>query len=386
MRHYSGFQEVSAATAQKKSKGDARLFGAPFKPSQLFVGRSAELDQLVETMVDGTRPIAVSATVEGLGGIGKTELVLQLLHHPSILKAYDAIVWLDGAGPLAPQWEKLAADADVPLPAKRPKSSLKPLEKGLRQLGQVLIVLDNATNWESVSEWIPLDFPLLVTTRTRDFGGNRFVHKEPDVLAADAAIRFVTEMVPGIEADPALPKLIEEIGGHALALELAGWNMKHLGASPAEYLERLKTHKHDSEFALSATRYGNTVEGCLAITWNSLRHDASRTLWRRASLFEWQVERLRTLVPTGADFHRFLAQTVDQQISSGSAESPMGIVPASILLKTKILASARIAVELIDQPARLAAKPEGIVDLGVIEWLLRPALPLKDGCLEEFRS
>ncbi len=281
----SGFQEASPATEQKKSAGVARIFGAPFKPSQLFVGRSAELDQLVETLVDGTKPIAVSATVEGLGGIGKTELVLQLLHHSSILNAFDAIVWLDGAGPLPPQWEKLAADADVSLPANRPKNFLVPLERGLRQLGHVLIVLDNARKWEDASEWIPPDFPLLVTTRTRDFGGNLFVHKELDVLAADAAIRFVTEMVPGIEADPVLPRLIEEIGGHALALELASWNMKYLGASPSDYLERLKKHSHDSEFALSATRYGNTVEGCLAITWNSLRHDASRTLWRRGSLF-----------------------------------------------------------------------------------------------------
>ncbi len=101
---------------------------------------------------------------------------------------------------------------------------------------------------------------------------------------------------------------------------------------------------------------------------------------------EWQVERLRTLVPTGAEFQSFLAQIVDQQISSVSPDTPMGIVPLSVLSKTKMLASARIAVELIDKPAQLAAKPEGIVDLGVIEWLLRPALPLKDGRLKELTS
>lgn len=281
----SGFQEAPSAPEGKKGGGIARIYGAPFKPSQLFVGRSAELEQLVETLVDGSRPIAVSATVEGLGGIGKTELVLQLLHHPAVHKVFDAIVWLDGAGPLPPQWEKFAADADIDLPAKRPKNFMKPLEKGLKQLGHVLIVLDNAMSWEHASEWIPDHFPLLVTTRTRDFGGNLFIHKELDVLAADAAIRFVTKMVPEIEGDPVLPKLIEEIGGHALALELAGWNMKYLGESPTQYLERLKRHLRDSDFALSATRYGKTVESCLAVTWNSLRYDASRTLWRRGSLF-----------------------------------------------------------------------------------------------------
>lgn len=281
----SGFAEDVDTFKHTKRESDARILGAPFKPSQLFVGRSAELEGLVDTLVAGNRPIAVSTTVEGLGGIGKTELVLQLLHHPSILAAFDAIVWLDGGGPLAPQWEKLAADADIALPAKRPKNFLPTLERSLKKLGDVLVVLDNATDWKSVADWIPVELPLLVTTRTRDFGGHRFIHTELDVLSEEAAFTFITQMIPENSEDSALPKLLEEMGGHALALELAGWNMKYLGLSPNEYIERFKKHADDSDFALLATRYGNTVEGCLALTWNSLSHDASRTLWRRASLF-----------------------------------------------------------------------------------------------------
>ena len=76
----SGFaEEESHQFERKRGTSPARIFGAPFKPSQLFFGRSAELASLVETLVEGERPVAVSATIEGLGGIGKTELVLQLL-------------------------------------------------------------------------------------------------------------------------------------------------------------------------------------------------------------------------------------------------------------------------------------------------------------------
>lgn len=57
------------------------------KPSQLFIGRSAELDYLRSMLIDGSKPVAISATVEGLGGIGKTELILQLLQEPEILSA-----------------------------------------------------------------------------------------------------------------------------------------------------------------------------------------------------------------------------------------------------------------------------------------------------------
>lgn len=104
------------------------------------------------------------------------------------------------------------------------------------------------------------------------------------------------------------------------------------------------------------------------------------------ALVERQLQRLRTLIPPGEDFRGFVAQTLDAQIASVAPDSPMGIVPPSILSKIRLLASARIAAELIDTPERLAAKPEGIVDLGVIEWLLRPALPLKDDVFDPVES
>jgi hypothetical protein len=99
-----------------------------------------------------------------------------------------------------------------------------------------------------------------------------------------------------------------------------------------------------------------------------------------------QLARLRTMIPPGDDLGEFAARTLDEQIASVAPDTPMGIVPPSILSKTQMLASARIAVELIDIPDQLAAKPEGIIDLGVIEWLLRPALPLKNDVFETVES
>ena len=103
-------------------------------------------------------------------------------------------------------------------------------------------------------------------------------------------------------------------------------------------------------------------------------------------LIQKHLARLRMLVPPGEEFHGFVAQTLDDQIASVAPDTPMGIVPPSVLSKTQMLASARMAAELIDIPDRLAAKPEGIVDLGVIEWLLRPALPLKNDVFDPVES
>jgi len=105
-----------------------------------------------------------------------------------------------------------------------------------------------------------------------------------------------------------------------------------------------------------------------------------------AAFVEWQLQRLRAMIPLGEDTRAFLARVVDDNIASAASDTPMGIVPPSVLSRTRILASARMAVELIEKPDQLADKPEGIVDLGVIEWLLRPALPLRHNLLDEVES
>lgn len=103
-------------------------------------------------------------------------------------------------------------------------------------------------------------------------------------------------------------------------------------------------------------------------------------------VIQTQIKRLRTLIPPGEEFRKYVAHTIDEQIASVTSNAQMGIVAPSVLSKTQLLASARMAAEMIETPDMLAAKPEGIVDLGVIEWLLRPALPLKDDIFDPVES
>lgn len=280
----SGFPDEPAPAALIGKKSPL-VIGVPFKPSHLFEGRAAELDYLRALLVDQNKHVAVSATVEGLGGIGKTELVLQLLNEPDIVAAFDTVVWLDGAGPLPPQWSKVAGQLGLSELSESPEEMVAAVAAGLRDRGHSLIILDNAYEWRAVSNLIPGGFPLLVTTRKKWFGGNNFLHSELGVLPDEAAERFLVSMVPELVNDPELPALVRALDGHALALELAGWSINHLGLSASEYVGRLSAHHEESDLIVSAVRYGKTVDSCLALTWESLRLEASRTLWRRASLF-----------------------------------------------------------------------------------------------------
>jgi HEAT repeat protein len=282
----SGFPaEIIQPPAPTLDSRQPMLIGVPFKPSQIFVGRSAEIDYLRTILTVGDKKVAVSATVEGLGGIGKTELVLQFLYQPDTLATYKTIIWLDGAGPLPPQWEKVAIELGVKNPGGEPTALVHAVEQELRKCGNSLIVLDNASEWGPVSHLIPKDIALLVTTRTQGFGGNSFRHRELRVLSDESATSFLVQMVPELEKDASLPQLVRTLEGHALALELAGWNIKYLGISAQKYIQRLSKHQADLTRALDATKYGKAVDACLSLTWHGLKLDTSRTLWRRASLF-----------------------------------------------------------------------------------------------------
>lgn len=104
---------------------------------------------------------------------------------------------------------------------------------------------------------------------------------------------------------------------------------------------------------------------------------------KRLSQVEYSLERIKKLIPEGENARDYLARMLDQQIESVSEDTPMGIVPSSILSPVKVYASARMAVELLDEPEKLVTKKEGLVDLGIIEWLLRPAMRIKDGLLDQ---
>jgi Trypsin-like peptidase domain len=94
------------------------------------------------------------------------------------------------------------------------------------------------------------------------------------------------------------------------------------------------------------------------------------------------LQRLDALIPEGENLKDYLKSTLEEHIALVSPDTPMGVVPVSMLSATKIYASASMAVELIETPTQLAEKPESLVDLGIVEWLLRPALLLRNGLLE----
>ncbi len=96
------------------------------------------------------------------------------------------------------------------------------------------------------------------------------------------------------------------------------------------------------------------------------------------------IDRLRAFIPNNVDEKSFLSDQIYDRMAASNRSTPMrpmGIVGVPITAE-QTYAAALQALEHLDQPAALAAQPEGIVGLATLAWENRPALPLQDGCFQ----
>ncbi|MCH9647716.1 MAG: ATP-binding protein, partial [Deltaproteobacteria bacterium] len=152
-------REAEKRAAQLLRDGSAaalvasHLYGTPRTPSGKFVGREVEITQLRE-FLERSQAVRIAAAVEGLPGIGKTELALQLVYQLSRDSVFaGGIFWFDAEDPdLTPSWGGAIADAlGVPLGPieERAAGSLRMVSQ---QSLPTLLVLDNVESWSAARQ------------------------------------------------------------------------------------------------------------------------------------------------------------------------------------------------------------------------------------------
>jgi tetratricopeptide (TPR) repeat protein len=267
-----------------------RLYNVP-QPSQSFVGRSRELSALRAQLLGPEARLSVS--VEGLPGIGKTELVLQLAHQLALEGHFPGgIFWFAAESKdLLVAWASEAVagalDASGGSIQERAQSAVNAVSRsGLRSL----VILDNVESWSEAERPTPLPIgvhvTLLVTTRARRLGGSRFRALPLAFLSDDEAqLLLRTVAGPDVDSRPGFDALLEHLCGYTLAVELAATYLsEYPETSPAEYLALLGAGKEHEADAAHFTRYEHTVNDAFALLWARL--DARvRARWELAACF-----------------------------------------------------------------------------------------------------
>jgi tetratricopeptide (TPR) repeat protein len=239
------------------------LGGGRRSSSQRFVGRlpdlwavHSHLQASHAVMVSGAAAGSDVALVQGLGGIGKS-----LLAEEYALRfgaAYPGgIVWLQGTGDLGSQLGGLAGKLDVPVAGRSPDEVEGAVRRHLAAMAKpYLWIVDDLPPQETVGQWrAPSgNGHTLITTRSTqlDTLGNQ--HRLGILPPPEALALLTARTPPSVEEKPLAEKIAERLGGHALALDIAGAAVVHVGGY-AGFLELLK-NPGDDALALAADFVG----------------------------------------------------------------------------------------------------------------------------------
>lgn len=270
----------------------SQLYNVKDARSANFVGRHAELDDLA-ALLDRSGGVRVAAAVEGLAGIGKTELALQLVYLLAERGAFPGgVFWFDAQAPdLTATWGQSIADAMGLPPGTSVERAALAVRTVSRRNAPVLIVLDNVEIWSAETAPAPLPegphIRFLITSRHNGIGGSRFQHFEVGVLAPPFARELLCSTAGrDLASRPGFADLLDHLGGHALALELAGAFLREFPAeTPATYLAALRRSPDIEAKVSELTRYERTVSAAFQTVWDRL-DDETRRAWQVAARFE----------------------------------------------------------------------------------------------------
>ncbi|MFJ8697530.1 tetratricopeptide repeat protein, partial [Streptomyces roseolilacinus] len=244
-----------------------RLNNLPTYDSAVFEGREEELRALAAVPSAGTGVVAQS--VRGLGGVGKSTLVLH--HARAFLAAGSGPVWWIDAETEAGVVAGLAGLAT----ALHPVHAALPLEDAaewalvwLQGRSGWLVVLDNAEDPADLSPYLGrLTTGQVVITTRRDLPWRDLVAPLClDALTPDAAVA-VLEGVTGRSRtdDTAFEELAGELGCLPLALQQAGAYLAQTRTPARDYLAELR---RDPAGILATTPPGDAHQRTVAQVWS----------------------------------------------------------------------------------------------------------------------
>jgi len=238
-----------------------------------FVGREKLLGELEKELhakekSDRNEPVVVSVCA-GLGGVGKTQLALQYIHHsqhPYTLRAWFTSENLDQLKQQYIEFAKI-------LGYKEEKPSIKtvlPYIKGwfLKNPGW-LLVYDNVNSYEEVKEFLPENSGSIILTTRQQKWPSGFKMLDIDVMNEEESIGLIQSLIKRRiierEKEP-VKNLVKILGCLPLALAQASAYIRQNQIMITEYLEFYRNH--EQKLLADNTFPEGTSSLPVAINWN----------------------------------------------------------------------------------------------------------------------
>lgn len=227
------------------------------KPPAHFAGRRDELNRLKEVLEQG-QSVAITG-IQGVGGIGKTALSLQLA---SEMSDFSTVLWASlgpnpNTGNQLIEWARHAdpdfdpGQDDIDMLANRVQALLTNLIQE-QCPGRVLVILDDIWEGDSVrtarilQKAMPVNSVSLITTRSQLVVAQlRSTRLELEPMKPPDALQMLRNLLsdyPNIPDDTLL-ELAEVVGYHPLAMELAAGQVTLLERPVREISEQIEWYR-----------------------------------------------------------------------------------------------------------------------------------------------
>ncbi|MEV8371157.1 tetratricopeptide repeat protein [Kribbella sp. NPDC056861] len=216
-----------------------------------FVGRRSQLSALVGRLTNGSaRPGSPTlATIQGMAGVGKTALALQVAH--SVAGRYpDGAVFVDlrGFGPGAPMTPLAALGQILRATGVSPDDVPGRLEDAAATYRtrladrKMLVVLDNAVEVAQVDDLLPAapGCSVVITSRNTLTTIGAGLHLQLDPMSRGDSLDLLTAISGADRSDPDAQIVAELCGNLPLAISVAGaWLARRPEWTPTDLAARL---------------------------------------------------------------------------------------------------------------------------------------------------
>jgi hypothetical protein len=236
-----------------------------------FTGREDVLQRLRTAMTQDRRAAVLPHTLQGLGGIGKSQLAAEYAHISQF--DYDLIWWL-------PSEDELSIRRSLVSLARRLRLSesidvdntienvLDALRRGAPH-AKWLMIYDGAGEPGIVHPYLPNgDGHVLITSRNRSWISQSTI-LELDVFQPSESLEFLTQRWADLSQEEALT-LAQRLGHLPLALEQAVAVHTETGMPLTQYLQLLEEHPADVLSEGQPTEYPFSVTGTLRLAFDQL--------------------------------------------------------------------------------------------------------------------
>lgn len=234
----------------------------------LFVGREELLKTLDATQAASSGALAIVAYA-GLGGIGKTQLALQFIHHSQ--HPYTFRAWFPAENPN--QLREKYIEFSKVLGYQDDKSDFESvvvfIKKWLKEHPGWLIVYDNVNNYDEISNLLPEEGGnIIITTRNQNWP-TQFKIIPIDIMSESESLALIKSLTNHqlIDNEENSSKELAKLLGYLpLALAQASAYIHQSQITVNDYLELYKHHQR--ELLADNTLPQGTHTLPVAITWN----------------------------------------------------------------------------------------------------------------------